>query len=89
VSGLLAKPAFRVWLFLAAATVLSWWLGADHGLGSGEAVIAVVLVIAFVKAWFVGQWFMELRTAPASLNAWFYAWLVACATAVVVLYLAG
>lgn len=88
-SGLLANPAVRVWLVLAGAAILSWWLGAEHGLGSGDGVIAAVLAIAFVKAWLIGQWFMELRTALPGPGRWFHAWVIGFGTAVVVLYLAG
>jgi hypothetical protein len=60
---LLRTRTTAVWLLLTAATVLSWSLGADHGLA------IAILVIAFVKIRFVGLYFMELRCAPPALRA--------------------
>jgi len=78
-----------LWTFLVFATALSWWLGADHGLGSGRAMTAVVLAIAFAKAWAVGRWFMDLRRAPRALRAGFDLWALATAAGLVVLAVAG
>ncbi len=83
------EPAFVVWLVLAGATILSWWLGADHGLGNGDAAIALVLVIAFAKTWAVGRWFMELRFAPRSLRLVFDGWVLVAGATVVALFVAG
>lgn len=63
-----------VWLLLVAATVVSWAVGEDHGVGSGIGV--VVLAIAAVKIRFVGLEFMELRRAPLVLRAIFEAYCV-------------
>jgi heme/copper-type cytochrome/quinol oxidase subunit 4 len=68
-----------VWALLVAATLLSFWLGTDHGLSSAEARTVIILVVAFVKVRFVGLYFMELRTAPVALRALFEGWcLVVC-----------
>ena len=63
-----------VWLLLVAATVVSWAVGEDHGVGSAVAV--VVLGIAAVKFRFVGLEFMVLRHAPVVLRAIFEAYCV-------------
>jgi hypothetical protein len=57
------------WLMLIAATLLSYVLGADHGIGSVMAV-AVLGITAF-KIRLVGLDFMELRGAPIPLRAAF------------------
>jgi hypothetical protein len=57
------------WLFLIAATLISYAVGADHGTGSIAAV--VVLAIASIKIRLVGLDFMELRNAPIALRTLF------------------
>ena len=62
---LLGRRTTLVWAALVAATALSWWLGPGHGLLLPTRVAAgVVLLVAWVKVWFVGAEFMELRAAP-------------------------
>ena len=60
-----------VWLALVAATLLSWYFGAGHGIGSSPTATALVLVIAFAKVRLIGLDFMELRAAPIWLRATF------------------
>lgn len=69
VLDLLKNRAGASWLFLVAATLVSWAVGADHGTGSLVAV--VVLGIAAIKVRLVGLDFMELRHAPILLRAAF------------------
>jgi hypothetical protein len=57
------------WLVLIAATLLSYALGAEHGVGS--AVVVVVFGIAAIKVRLIGLDFMELRSAPTPLRAAF------------------
>ncbi|WP_372787832.1 cytochrome C oxidase subunit IV family protein [Paraconexibacter sp.] len=76
------------WAALVLATGVSWWLGADHGLGAGDAAVAGVLAIGFAKAWVVGRWFMDLRAAPLWLRRCFDAWVGGSGIAVCVLSLA-
>lgn len=76
-----------VWLVLFAATIASWFLGADHGLGEGDGAVVAVLVIGFAKSWVVGNWFMELRTAPRLLRACFDGWLVVTGITVIAMFL--
>jgi hypothetical protein len=87
--SLTREPAVIVWFVLVLATTLSWWLGADHGLGTADVAIALVLVIAFAKTWAVGHWFMELRFAPRALRLTFDAWVLVAGATVVGFYLAG
>ncbi|OPE49235.1 cytochrome C oxidase subunit IV family protein [Mycolicibacterium diernhoferi] len=54
---LLKNRAGASWLFLVAATVVSWAVGAEHGTGSTVAVL--VLGIAAIKVRLVGLDFME------------------------------
>lgn len=75
VLDLLKNRAGASWLFLVAATIVSWAVGAEHGTGSMVAV--VVLAIAAVKARLVGLDFMELRDAPIPLRLAFEVYCVA------------
>ncbi|OBI11860.1 cytochrome C oxidase subunit IV family protein [Mycobacterium sp. E2497] len=72
--ALLRARSTLVWLVLVMVTILSWALGADHGVGSTVAV--VVLGLAVVKVRFVGLDFMELRNAPLILRAPFEAYCI-------------
>jgi hypothetical protein len=57
------------WLVLIAATLLSYALGVEHGVGS--TVVVVIFGIAAIKARLIGLDFMELRDAPIPLRALF------------------
>ena len=72
--SLLHARSTYVWLGLVAVTVVSWAVGAEHGVGSSVAV--VVLALALVKVRFVGLDFMELRHAPMVLRAAFEAYCI-------------
>jgi heme/copper-type cytochrome/quinol oxidase subunit 4 len=73
------KAPLIVWVGLIIATLLSYWLGSDHGLSSAEARTLIIFVVAFVKVRFVGLYFMELRQAPVILRSLFEGWcLVVC-----------
>lgn len=87
VLNLLRNRAGASWLFLVAATVLSWAVGAEHGTGSMVAV--VVLGIAAVKVRLVGLDFMELRHAPLALRAAFEAYCVGIWALLSAVYLWG
>jgi len=63
-----------VWLVLVVVTLVSFALGADHGVGSSVAV--VLLGLALIKVRYVGLDFMELRTAPVMLRALFEAYCI-------------
>jgi hypothetical protein len=76
-----------VWAGLVGATLLSWWLGAEHGISNVRTASVVVLVVAFAKVRFVGLHFMDLRSAPPALRGAFEAWCLTVALLVIVLYL--
>jgi caa(3)-type oxidase subunit IV len=77
-----------VWSALMGATLVSWFLG-GHSVSSGQVLIgSVVLVIAFVKVYLVGVYFMELRDAPTVLRAIFGCYcVVVCAVLIGILSL--
>jgi hypothetical protein len=68
---LLRNRVSIVWGVLIGATLLSWWLGAGHGIPSPLGASAAVLVVAMVKVRLVGLYFMELRRAPFPLRTVF------------------
>lgn len=76
-----------VWVLLVAATLLSFWLGTDHGLSSAQSRTILILVVAFVKVRLVGLYFMELRTAPGALRALFEAYCAAACVTLLSFYL--
>jgi hypothetical protein len=77
------------WAVLIAATLVSWYVGADHGSGHAARELAtiVVLLVAFVKVRIVGLYFIEIRRAPTPLRALFEAWCVLVCAGVVGIYL--
>lgn len=85
-TNLLRDRITVVWFFLVAATVASWILGVGHELGDRSAAISVI-VIAFAKVHFVGQYFMELRDAPIALRAVFGVWNIVVGLLLIGLYL--
>jgi caa(3)-type oxidase subunit IV len=72
--GLFRARSTYVWVVLIAVTIVSWAVGAEHGVGSTVAVI--VLALALIKVRFVGLDFMELRSAPQVLRGIFEAYCV-------------
>ena len=86
-ADVLRLPAIRVWVLLVALTCASFWIGADHGLGSGDAALAAVLVVAFAKTWLVLRYFMEMHAAPAALRRGADAWVAVSAAVILVLFL--
>lgn len=76
-----------VWAGLLVATVLSYWLGTDHVIGSTTPTYSVLIVlVAFVKVRFIGLYFMELRSAPRLLRAAYEAWCLAACGTLIALY---
>ncbi|WP_293022848.1 cytochrome C oxidase subunit IV family protein [Mycolicibacterium sp.] len=55
-----------VWLILMSATVVNWWLGRFGVLPNvnSEFVQITIIALAMIKAGLIGNYFMELRTAP-------------------------
>jgi len=91
-AGLLRSRPSIVWAALFLASLLSFWLGTDHGF-SGEdgrrLGTSIVLGVAFLKVRWIGLDFMELRHAPLPLRLTFELWCAGVACAVIALYLAG
>jgi Prokaryotic Cytochrome C oxidase subunit IV len=88
VTALLLNRIMVVWLALIAATLVSWWLGTDHGIDDARIVSVGVLLAAFVKVRFVGMYFMELRNAPIALRLIYEGWCVVVCATVIALFLA-
>jgi hypothetical protein len=63
-----------VWAVLLLATAAS--VAVHEGLGAGTTAAVLVVMVAFVKLWLVGRWFMELRSAPPVLRRLFDAYAV-------------
>jgi hypothetical protein len=75
----------RVWLALMLATCVTLWLGSDHPRRMSSAL---AIGIAFVKVWYVGQDFMELRDAHGALRVFFAGWVFLVGSTCVILLLA-
>jgi hypothetical protein len=89
-ADLLRSSATVVWIFLIAATMVSWALGTDHGFITDHVTASVViLVVAFVKVRFIGLYFMELKDAPLVLRALIEFYCVAVLAVTLGFYLAG
>lgn len=71
------RTLIRVWAFLVAVTLASWWLG--HGTDAPfrvDRLITVgVLLVAAIKTRLVIQYFMEVRYAPSWLRWTCDGWL--------------
>ena len=74
-SSLFCARSTVVWLGLVMATLVSFTIGIDHGIGSGVALW--VLALALIKVRYVGLDFMELREAPLILRGIFEAYCLA------------
>jgi hypothetical protein len=86
---LLRSRSGAVWAALVLATVASSGLGESH-LGSHvarQSATVAILAVAFVKAWYVTDEFMELRHAPRVLRLVVTGWVVLAFLVLSVLYL--
>jgi hypothetical protein len=64
-----------LFLVMAAASILTYWLGTDHPyFGSASVAAPLMLFIAFLKAWVVGNYFMEIRECPRNVRMTFNVW---------------
>lgn len=86
-AGTLKNTAVSVGAVLVALTVGSYLLGIDHLLGFSRLALSAVLVIAFVKAWLVTRYFMDIRHAPVWLRILVDGWIVLTGAMVVGMYL--
>ncbi|GAA0605743.1 hypothetical protein GCM10009547_04550 [Sporichthya brevicatena] len=67
----LRTPTGITWVALIAVTLVSWWIGTDHGLDDPTAAAALVLGMGIVKIYLIGMEFMELRHADPRLRTAF------------------
>jgi hypothetical protein len=91
-SYVIRHPVTWVWVLLASATALSWWLGTGQGIDPAQAHLGTTLAlmgVAFVKVRLVMSHFMELRHAPWLLRLIRDVWIVAACAAILVLYRFG
>lgn len=84
---LLRAPFTIVWFVLIAATLLSWYLGTDHGIHSDKVTTVLVMLVAFIKVRFVGLYFMELRDAPTPLRSLFEGYCIVVCGMILIMYL--
>ncbi|WP_051470913.1 cytochrome C oxidase subunit IV family protein [Patulibacter minatonensis] len=85
-----SRASVVIWAALVVATLASWWLGIHEGGAPGDGATVggvAVLVITFVKVWFVGRHFMDIRESTLLLRTIFDAYVVLLCTALCVLYL--
>jgi len=64
-----------IWVGLVLATCLTWWLVTGYSAAnrSLRVTVAVAIIVPFLKVYFIGSEFMELRTAPPAPRALFSA----------------
>lgn len=87
VRDLLPVRTAVVWTGLVLATLVSWFLGADHTAAPTTLAGVVILLVAFLKVRFVAAYFMEIRDAPAVLRSLVEGWCAIVCGAVLVTYL--
>jgi tellurite resistance protein TehA-like permease len=91
-TALLKSNVSIAWLVLTVLTVISWSLGAEHGLSDHTLasliiIIIIIIVVATFKIRIVGLYFMELREAPLALRAVYEAYCVLLAVVLTAMYL--
>jgi len=80
----------KVWIALAALTLISMWAGAVQESSIPIiAQVAVVLTVAGVKAWTILRHFLGLRFAPGGWRVIFSVYLIALCGAIFAIYTAG
>jgi heme/copper-type cytochrome/quinol oxidase subunit 4 len=68
---LLRNRITAVWFVLIAGALMSTEFGTGHGISSHQVASIVILLVAFIKVFLVGMYFMELREAPNVLRGVF------------------
>ena len=71
------KQAVAIWLFLVIASITIGWLG-DHKTVFGAWTVAVVMVVAAIKARAIILYYMEVKFSPLQLRLPFELWIIAC-----------
>ena len=70
----LRTPTGLTWLVLVGATLISFWVGADHGIDDPRGAAALLIAVALGKVFLIGTQFMELRHADPRLRLGFQAY---------------
>ena len=86
-AGIRFGAVLFVWVAVVAATLISFWLGTDHGIASATARNVVLLTVAFLKVRYIGLYFMELKAAPWSLRGIFEVYCLGVCVMLVGMYL--
>ena len=63
-----------VWIFLVVASLATVWFAEDRT-WFGDWTVAVVLLVAVIKARAIVQYYMEIKFAPWQLKMLFEAWV--------------
>jgi len=86
------RRLLTILLVLSAITLISWWIGAQHGQGEfrlNGPVTFGVLLIATVKTRLIIGEFMEARHAPRLLRRVADAWLALLVSSLLAIYFIG
>jgi len=79
--------ALGVWVFLIAATLVTWLVG-ERG-AHGPAIVALMFGLAFVKGSLTTLEFMALRGAPLMWRLLTLGWLSSVCAAIAIAYWKG
>lgn len=79
------KQAVSVWLFLVLATLTTGWL-ADHKALAGQWTVAVVMLVALLKARAIILYYMEVKFAPWKLRLVFEVWVLFASGSILTLW---
>lgn len=79
--------ALGVWVFLIAATLVTWFVG-ERG-AHGPAIVALMFGLAFVKGSLIILEFMALRRAPLMWRLLTLGWLSSVCAAIAIAYWKG
>ena len=79
--------ALGVWVFLIAATLVTWLVG-ERG-AHGPAVVALMFGLAFTKGSLIILEFMALRRAPLMWRVLTLGWLTSVCVAIAIAYWKG
>lgn len=83
----LASTANRIYVFLLAATAVTFWLGESGTAGAGAWLpVLTMFALAALKAFWVIYDFMEVRHAPALWKRMLLGWLVVVVLGILLAY---
>jgi uncharacterized membrane protein YhaH (DUF805 family) len=82
---LVNTPVTYVCFLLVLATTLSLVTARDIDPIGGSGSSAIILIIAFIKISFVGQYFMEIRHAPGFMKLIFNLWCLIASSVIIYL----